>query len=88
MVLAFQLLGGFCRGHCTVEKLGSDFSFHTYDFWVVYTLAKVKITTSNHKEIWTLKRQNYGKKYIQANRIAHNWKNTICCGSPKNWVRL
>ena len=30
-------------------------------FWVVYTLAKVKITTSNHKEIWTLKRQNYGK---------------------------
>jgi len=30
--------------------------------WVVYTLAKVKITTSNHKEIWTLKRQNYGKK--------------------------
>jgi len=30
-------------------------------FWVVYTLAKMKITTSNHKEIWTLKRQNYGK---------------------------
>ena len=30
--------------------------------WVVYTLAKVKITTSNHKEIYTLKRQNFGKK--------------------------
>jgi len=24
--------------------------------------AKVKITTSNHKEIYTLKRQNFGKK--------------------------
>jgi len=30
--------------------------------WVVYTLAKVKITTSNHKEIWTLKSKKYGKK--------------------------
>ena len=81
MVLAFQLLGGFCRGHCTVEKLGSDFSFHTYDFWVVYTFAKVKITTSNHKEIWTLKRQNYGKYCGLTNWIRQEAPNTICCGS-------
>jgi hypothetical protein len=30
----------------------------------VYTLAKVKITTSNRKEIYPLKRKNYDKLYV------------------------
>ena len=30
--------------------------------WEVYTLAKVKITTSNRKETYPLKKQTYDKK--------------------------
>jgi hypothetical protein len=34
-----------------------------FDFiWVVYTLAKVKITTSNRKEIYPFEKQNYAKE--------------------------